>query len=137
MNGHPGDILSALLDGELDAVEAARVHEHLEACADCRAELEAVGAARTWVRGLPPVEPPFGFYERMLGPVRRWARAGVAALAAGAAASVAVVALSTPGERPVAPPVGRLVDAHSASASTSGDPLSEFTPAATPASFDR
>ena len=30
MNGHPGDILSALLDGELDAVEAARVHEHLD-----------------------------------------------------------------------------------------------------------
>jgi anti-sigma factor RsiW len=136
-NGHPGDLLSALLDGELDGPEAARVRDHVAACEACRAELDAVGAARTWVRELPPVEPPFGFYERMTRPLRRWARAGIAALAAGAAASIAVVAMSAPGERPVAPPVGRLVDAHTVSASTSGDPVSELTPAATPASFDK
>ena len=137
MTGHAGDLLSALLDGELDAVEAARVRDHLRDCAGCRAECDAVGGARTWMRALPPVEPPFGLYERMLSPARRWARAGVAALAVGAAASVAVVTMSVPRERPVAPPVGRFVDAHTVSASTSGDPVSELTPAATPASFDR
>jgi anti-sigma factor RsiW len=133
---HAGDLLSALLDGELDPAEAAPVRSHLETCSACRAEMAGIAAARGWVRGLPPVEPPFGFYERMLGPARRWARAGVAALAAGAAASIAVVTLSAPAERPVAPPVGRLVDAHTVSASTSGDPVSELTPAAAPASFN-
>lgn len=135
MNEHAGDLLSALLDGELDAGTAGGVRQHLAVCAACRSEFEAVRAARTWVRGLPPVDLPFGFYERMLRPVRRWARAGVAALAAGAAASVLAVVMTTPGERPVAPHVGRLVDAHTVSASSSGDPVSELTPAATPASF--
>jgi len=134
---HAGDLLSALLDGELDGAESARVGSHLETCPACRAELAGIGAARAWVRDLPPVEPPFGFYDRMLRPARRWARAAVAAIAAGAAASVAVVTLSAPPERPVTPPVGRLVDTHTVSASTSGDPVSELTPAATPASFDR
>jgi len=137
MDGHAGDLLSALLDGELSPADAAAVRAHIDSCPACRAELDAAHAARRWVRDLPPVDPPFGLYERMLRPVRRWARAGVATLAAGAAASVAVVVMSVPRERPVAPPVGRLVDAHTLSASTSGDPISELTPAATPASFGR
>jgi len=134
---HPGDLLSALLDGELTPAEAAGIREHVAGCAACRAELTAVGAARQWVRDLPPVEPAFGFFERMLRPDHRWARAAVATLAAGAAASVAVVALAAPREAPVSPPVGHFVDAHTASASTSGDPVSELTPAAVPVSFEQ
>jgi anti-sigma factor RsiW len=137
MNGHPGDLLSALLDGELTPSEERGVRAHLEECAECRRELRLIGEARTLVRALPPVEPPFGFFERMLHPRGRWARAGVAALAAGAAASVAVMSLAGPREAPVSPQVGRFVDAHTASASTSGDPISELTPAAAPVSFGR
>ena len=98
---------------------------------------EAVGGARGWVRGLPPVDPPFGLYERMLRSRHRWARTGVAALAAGAAVSIGLVALSSPREAPVSPPVARLVDAHAATASLAGDPLSQLVPAATPVSFPR
>ena len=137
MNGHPGDLLSALVDGELTPGESAGVRAHLEACADCRRELRLISEARTLLRALPPVDPPFGFFERMVRPGRRWARAGVGVLAAGAAASVAVMALAAPREAPVSPQVGRFVDAHTVSASTSGDPISELTPAAAPVSFRR
>jgi hypothetical protein len=44
---------------------------------------------------------------------------------------------ASPREPHVAPRVAQLVDAHTASASTSGDPISEITPAAAPVSFQR
>ena len=56
MTAHLGDLVSALLDGELDRAQAASARAHLEGCAQCRAELSAVGAARSWVRALPPVD---------------------------------------------------------------------------------
>ena len=136
MSAHPGDLLSALLDGELTPGEEEDVRAHVRACDRCRRELRLVGEARTVVRGLPPVDPPFGFYERIVRPRHR-ARAGVAALVAGAAASVAIMALATPREAPISPHVAQLVDTHTASASTSGDPISEITPAAAPVSFQR
>ena len=134
---HPGDLLSALLDGELAVADERAVRTHLEACADCRRELDYIGGARSLLRGLPVVEPPFGFIDRLLGHRSRWARAALGVLAAGAAASIAVVALAAPREPSVKPPVANYVDAHVASASTSGDPISELTPAAVPVSFDR
>jgi anti-sigma factor RsiW len=134
-SAHPGDLLSALVDGELTPREEQGVRAHLEECADCGRELRLIGEARTLVRDLPPVDPPFGFFERMLRPRHRWARTGVAALAGAAVASVAVMALAAPREPQVSPHVARMVDAHTASASTSGDPISEITPAAVPVSF--
>jgi anti-sigma factor RsiW len=134
---HAGDLLSGLLDGELDAAEEERVRAHLLVCAECRRELDVVAAMRTLVRNLPPVEPSFGFFERMLRPAHRWARAAVGALAAGAAASIAVVAMAAPREAPVSPRVARFVDAHTATASNAGDPVSEFSPEAVKVSFDR
>jgi anti-sigma factor RsiW len=136
MSAHPGDLLSAYLDGELTARELESVSAHLEGCAECRRELQSLGQVRTLVRDLPPVDPPFGLFERMLRRRNRWgARAGVAALAAGAVASVAMMGMAAPREAHVAPHVAQLVDAHTASASTSGDPISEMTPAAVPVSF--
>jgi anti-sigma factor RsiW len=134
---HAGDLLSTLLDGELDTAEERRVRAHLVDCAECRRELDVVGSMRSLVRELPPVEPPFGFFERMLRPSHRWARAAVGSLAAGAVASIAVVSMAAPREAPVRPPVANFVDAHTASASTSGDPISELTPVAVPVSLDR
>ena len=137
MNAHPGDLLSALLDGELSPGEEEGVRAHLDECAQCRRELQFISEARSFVRDLAPVDPPFGLFERMLRPRNRWARRGVAALTGAAAVSVAVMAFATPREPHVSPHVGQLVNAHTASASTSGDPVSQLTPAAVPVSFQR
>ena len=68
---HPGDALSALLDGELSPDEEAEVQAHLVACVACRRELEAV--RRGPAAGSGPCRRssrPFGLYERMLQPYR-------------------------------------------------------------------
>ena len=135
MTDHLGDLLSALLDGELVPSQAEAARAHVASCTICTSELEAVVGARSWVRELPPVDPPFGLYERMLRSRHRWTRAGLAAFTAGAAVSIGLVAVSSPRQQPVSPPVARLVDAHAATASVAGDPLSQLVPAATPVSF--
>jgi anti-sigma factor RsiW len=146
MNGeHLGDLLSALLDGELDGPIAAAAQAHLGTCAICTVELDDVRLARTWVRELPALEPPAGFFERVLedsegspSPRRRgswWAAIG--ALAASAAAAVALVGLASPREPSVTPPVARLVEAHATRASVGDDPLSHLAPIGIPVSFRR
>ena len=99
---HPGDLLSAYADGELTEAERATVDAHLESCPTCGRELEATRRAKEWVSGLPEVQTPFGFFERMLldpsGPRRRrdrWViRAGAVSLAATASIWLAVVGLT-------------------------------------------
>ena len=145
--GHLGDTLSALLDGELVPSQAAAARAHLAVCPHCTQELAVVGQARTWVRALPPVEPPFGLYERMLldrppslvgaafgdrATLRR--RAGMAAAGA-AAAAVTVLGVGSPSPRPVRPAVPRLVEAHATSASVGADLLSKLAPVGVPVSF--
>jgi hypothetical protein len=101
---HAGDLLSALLDGELASTEAAAVRLHVGECADCARELDDVRVARRLVRELPAVEPPADFLAALLddadGTVveleprrrRRASRlAGMAAATVGVAAAVAVV----------------------------------------------
>ena len=137
--GHLGPVLSALLDGELSAAEAASAQAHLAQCARCASELATVATTRHWVQELPAVDPPFGFYERLLlrQPVfsRRRRHLGVGALAAGAVASVALVSLATPSEQQVSPSVAQLVETHAASASVSGDPLSQLVSIGVPVTF--
>jgi anti-sigma factor RsiW len=123
-----------MLDGELSSSEEDAVRAHVATCEQCQRELHLVDQGRALVRNLPPVDPPFGFYERMLRPRRRSTKVGVAALVASAAASLAVMGVASPREARVSPHVAQLVDAHTASASTSGDPISEITPAAAPVS---
>jgi anti-sigma factor RsiW len=148
--GHLGDALSALLDGELAGSQEQAARAHLAGCAGCAAELAAVGAARSWVRGLPPVDPPFGFYERILLDARRPAavalvpdratlrrRAGIAALGA-AAAAVTVLGVGSPSPRPVSPEVPRMVEVHATSASFGADDiLGKLAPVGVPVSFSR
>ena len=145
---HLGDALSALLDGELPPAHETSARAHLAACSTCTRELLAVTQARSWVRALPPVDPPFGLYERLLrdrpAPVaagfgsrasmRR--RAGLAALGA-AAAAVTVLGVGSPSARPVSPAVPRLVEAHATSASVGADLLSKLAPVGVPVSFGR
>jgi anti-sigma factor RsiW len=108
--GHLGDVLSALLDGELLPAHEDAARAHLAVCPDCSRELTAVGQARTWVRALPPVEPPFGFYERMLvdhHPARHRVLSGTGATFA--SASTPFGAGSTPFGAGVTVPGGRSV----------------------------
>lgn len=145
---HLGDTLSALLDGELPMAQQETARAHLAACPECTEELAAVGQARSWVRALPQVDPPFGFYERILldRPVPRPApfavspglrrRAGLAALGA-AAAAVTVLGVGSPAVRPVNPAMPQLVEAHATSASVGADLLSKLAPVGVPVTFGR
>ncbi len=49
-SAHPGDALSAYLDGDLEAAEAGAVATHLAACAQCRVVLEELELVRTTAR---------------------------------------------------------------------------------------
>lgn len=141
MNAHLGDLISALLDGELSPAQIASAEGHLAACRACSDELADVRTARAWVRGLPPVEPPAGFYERILraeAPEGRPSlRRKVLAFAGSAAAAVALVTVAAPRQSPVSPPVNRMVEAHATGASLSSDPLSRLAPLGVPVSFRR
>jgi len=136
--GHAGDSLSALLDGELSPAEEAAVQAHLVACMVCRHEMERVGLARRWIRALPPVDPPFGLYERMLVAYKP-GRRRLAMAFVGAAAAVAAVLVSVAPAPPPAvdPAVATLIEAHATSASVEGDPLSNLAPAGVPVSINR
>lgn len=57
---HPGELLSALLDGEITELEHRQVDVHLAECSACRAELNDLNSARVAVRSLPVVELPPG-----------------------------------------------------------------------------
>ena len=53
---HPGELLSAFLDGELDHRERNRVTEHLGTRTSCADELNGLHFARAAVRSLPVLE---------------------------------------------------------------------------------
>ena len=63
------ELLSAYLDGEVTEAEQASVEDLLTHSPAHREELARVEQARTWVRALPPVEPPDGFLERAIAAV--------------------------------------------------------------------
>ena len=104
------------------------------AAGPCAAELRQVETARSWVRGLPAVDPPFGFYERLLD-TRRRRRWAAAAMVAAAAASVAFVGTLPAREAPVKPAVANLIRTHAVTASVDGDPVSRLATAGVPVSF--
>jgi len=56
MSGHPGDLLSAWLDGELSPEEVMLVASHVEVCPPCAAERDHAQAGRATLRALPPLE---------------------------------------------------------------------------------
>ena len=147
-SAHLGDALSALVDGELAPAQEAAAQAHLAGCPSCAHELLAVTQARSWVRALPPVDPPFGLFERMLlerpqpvpgafgtgASLRR--RAGLAAVGA-AAAAVMVLGVGSPSQPPVSPAVPRMVEAHATGASIGADLVSKLVPVGVPVTFGR
>ena len=66
MNHHrAGQLLSAYLDRELPAPEAAAVQEHLLDCATCRDVYADLRAAKGLLGALPLAEPPAEFWSEV------------------------------------------------------------------------
>jgi anti-sigma factor RsiW len=70
-NGHPpGQLLSALLDGELDGGEKAAVNGHLSGCAACAGELADLDRVRSVVRQLAFPTLAAGWEDDLIASVR-------------------------------------------------------------------
>jgi anti-sigma factor RsiW len=140
--GHLDDVLSAYLDDELAPAARHETEAHLAACAECRAELDDVAAARRAIRVMPVHSNPWPLGAGA-SEAPRWPGAAQAgpfgrrrrAVWAVAAAVAAVVAFLLPRDPEVAPKLPSLADTHAATASVTGDPLSQLAPIAVPVSF--
>ncbi len=118
------DLLSALLDGELAPAEASEVRAYVDRHPEAQVELDDLARVRSWVRDLPAVDPPFGFYERLLrppAPARRFGPKLAAALGAAAAAVVVLVGVTPLSDR-VAPPVNAYAERHMHMVAPTPDP---------------
>ncbi len=130
---HPGEQLSAYLDGQLATAEHDFVLSHIDYCTDCRLELHELDAARTAIRSLPGLEPPeFTSVQRDRIERERWSRRRVATAGLGIAAAAALF-FATFG--PSSSPVGDLdinpyLDQHQARVSV--EPGINFIPAIAP-----
>jgi anti-sigma factor RsiW len=137
-NEHLGDLISALLDGELSGPARVAAEAHLGTCMVCAGEYQATAAIREAVRSLPPVDPPFGVIEAVLvsGRQSRRSRRRPPVWVAGlvAAGSLVILAAVPRHSQSVQPPVATFVDAHAA-ATPGGDPISGLAPVAVPVSF--
>lgn len=59
-------LISPLIDGELNGDEALRVRQHLDSCASCRTEYEAILGVKRLLASMPTAEPRPGFEEVIL-----------------------------------------------------------------------
>jgi hypothetical protein len=119
LSGHAGDLLSALLDDELDASQQAAVSAHLRTCADCAADLERISTARAAVRALPWLDLPSPVVVRMRGGRRRV----LAPAAFVSAAAVSFVLFSiVAADRHVTPPVTTFVLSSAVQNSSGAEP---------------
>jgi hypothetical protein len=137
------DRLSALLDGDLPALEASSVRAHLERCPACAGAAREMAAMIDAARALERPEPPLSLWPSIAGkleqlepagPVRRWQivwpfSAGVAL---GAAAVAAVVVLNVTGLPHGAFGPGRVFGPSVAQAPTVGPDGAGAIAAATP-----
>ena len=133
--GHLGDRLSSLLDGELPPAEMAAAQRHLEDCETCADELDEVERTRQLLRGLDPPRPPEGFVPRLLRRHHMLTLLVAAASVIAAASAALVFTLSSPRED-VTPPVNRFERIH-ATSTPSPDPITEMAPAGVPTSMGR
>jgi anti-sigma factor RsiW len=67
---HVQEKLSEYLDGFLDRDTSSLIQSHLTSCSRCQAELQALAEAKRSVAGLPVIEPPPGFSQRVMSRVR-------------------------------------------------------------------
>jgi anti-sigma factor RsiW len=105
--------MSEYLDGELPPRERVAIEAHLEGCAECRAEAEALRQAEDGLKTLAAVEPAPDLSEdlrrRIAIPLPWRPRWGVAAAVVGAAVVVTAVAVLWLGPRKAPAPSVPLV----------------------------
>ena len=97
--GHPDELISASLSGDLTDAERAELDGHLARCETCRGTLAAFKAERRILSGLPAAGPPRDLSGRVRGGIEAgrfagpwWRRSGsVVPLLASAATFAAVV----------------------------------------------
>ena len=118
MSEHAGELLSALLDGELSVAEADQLEAHLRGCEACRAELDEIADARSALRDLPSLDPPSWLVT--IGEPRS-SRRSLQAVAS-VAASIVVVALAVSGVAPsrFQPEPDTAVDRHASTVAALG-----------------
>ena len=63
--------LSDFLDKSLDNERAQAIEDHLAACSRCSEEMASLAECQRFVSGLPPVELPLGFTNRVMARVRK------------------------------------------------------------------
>jgi anti-sigma factor RsiW len=141
MNERPltEDLLSALLDDEVDAPTRTEVEARLAVSAEWQSVLAEVAETRAALRGLGAVDAPEGFWSRVLQSddvvvdltarraprsvrTRRFVALGGAAAAA--AFVVGVVAFPSAAPDRVRPPVAAFSDAHASRSSVGTDAIS-------------
>lgn len=112
---HPDDLLSAHVDGELDADTAAQVEAHLAGCPACRAAEAELSEARALLRSLPTVDAT-PVIEGFLSRHRALIRLGAGFVGAASIVLLALGLTAATHHEDVVPDVERLVDAHVAGA---------------------
>jgi hypothetical protein len=108
---HLDEELSAYLDGELDDAGYRHAYHHLSTCGECRAQLDALSSVRTTLRTAPPIEPPFGFIERVVSGRRRSVAPVVATVLGLAAVWLLILGFLAGGPVRVDPPVADIAAA--------------------------
>jgi anti-sigma factor RsiW len=133
---HPGEQLSAYLDGQLDTSEHGFVISHLDFCTDCRLELHELDSARTAIRSLPGLEAPeFLTVHRDRIERESWTRRRVVAAGVGIAAAAAFLfAILGPSPEPGDLDITPLFDQHQARVSVDAgfNVIPAFAPSGTP-----
>ena len=129
-------LLSAYLDGELDADERAAVETRLAESDEWRAVLAEVQAARDALRALPLVDPPESFWARVLEDddnvvdlataARRRARLLRRMTAAAAAAAAVFGVAFVPKLEHVRPQLATFTHAHAERSSLDNDAVSSL-----------
>lgn len=114
-DGHPDDLLSAHVDGELDAATGARVRDHLAGCADCRRSVSELEDARSLLRGLPPIDAS-PVIEGFLARHHRVVRLGAGFVATAGLVLLALGLTAATAQRPVVPDVEAMAAGHVAGA---------------------
>jgi len=62
---HVEELLSAYLEGDLDAGLVAEVEAHLASCPDCSSLFEAVGGIRVGLAAVPEIDPPSDLLRKL------------------------------------------------------------------------
>lgn len=119
---HAGELLSALVDGELSEDERQRVEAHLDGCSRCSHELHLLERSRAALLALPELEPPGDFIGAIVARRHRLIlRGALGSFAVALASAVLMLATDLAPAPAVQPELASLTAEHSTTAVTAPD----------------